>query len=125
MYYKRGKYGNKKTPIDGHIFDSKKEAERYIQLRAMQKQGDISGLELQKKFILIPTQREPDIIGPRGGRKPGELIFPEISYIADFVYYDERSKGFVVEDVKGYRTDVYKLKKAMMYWIHGIKVREV
>ena len=125
MYYKRGKYGNKKTPIDGHIFDSKKEAERYIQLRAMQKQGDISGLELQKKFILIPTQRGPDIIGPRGGRKPGELIFSEISYIADFVYYDERSKGFVVEDVKGYRTDVYKLKKAMMYWIHGIEVREV
>lgn len=125
MYYKRGKYGNKKTPIDGHIFDSKKEAERYIQLRAMQKQGDISGLELQKKFILIPTQRGPDIIGPRGGRKPGELIFSEISYTADFVYYDERSKGFVVEDVKGYRTDVYKLKKAMMYWIHGIEVREV
>ena len=114
------KYGNKKIQLDGHIFDSKKEAERYIQLRAMRKQGDISGLELQKK-----TLRRKSTVNAKGKPVPGKVVVKERSYYADFVYYDERRKEYVVEDVKGFKTDVYKLKRDMMYWIHGIEVREV
>lgn len=119
------KYGNKKIQLDGHIFDSKKEAERYIQLRAMQKQGDISGLELQKKFVLIPTLRRKSTVNAKGKPIPGKVVVKERSYYADFVYYDEHRGEYVVEDVKGFKTDVYKLKRDMMYWIHGIEVREV
>lgn len=119
------KYRNVKTPYDGRIFDSKAECNRYIYLKALEKKGDISNLECQKKFILIPTQREPDIIGVRGGHKPGALIFPEISYRADFVYYDNRTKQFVVEDVKGMKTPEYKLKAAMMLYLHHIRIKEI
>lgn len=119
------KYGNYRVTYDGRKFDSKAERKRYMMLKALEKQGYISNLECQKKFVLIPTQREPDIIGPRGGRKAGKLIHKEVAYYADFVYYDNRCEKLVVEDVKGYRTPVYVIKAAMMYYFHKILIKEV
>ena len=123
MYWKRNgtKYNAKK--IAG--FDSKKEWRRYGELTTLERAGKITDLRTQVKYILIPAQREPDIMGPRGGRKPGKLIEHECSYVADFVYHDLATGETVVEDTKGFRTKEYIIKRKLMLWVHGIKIREV
>lgn len=117
------KYQNKIVIVDGIKFDSKKEAVRYNELKLLEKAGEISGLRRQVKFELIPAQREPDTIGKRGGVKPGKVIERAICYYADYVYIQNGET--VVEDVKGFRTPVYKIKKALMLYIHGIRIKEV
>lgn len=117
------KYGSKKVRIDGIIFDSKKEARRYHELKLLQRAGEISGLELQKTFELIPAQREPDTIGVRGGIKKGKVIEQAVKYVADFVYTENGQT--VVEDTKGFRTKDYIIKRKLMLYVHGIKIREV
>lgn len=117
------KYHNRKVTINGVTFDSKKEANRYQELKLMEKAGEISGLQLQVKYVLIPVQREPDTIGKHGGIKKGKLIERECTYIADFVY--QKDGETVVEDAKGMRTEVYNIKRKLMLWVHGIRIREV
>ena len=117
------KYHNRKVTIDGITFDSKKEASRYCELKLLQQAGEISDLRLQVKYVLIPAQREPDTIGKRGGIKKGKLIERECSYIADFAY-QENGKT-VVEDTKGMRTKEYIIKRKLMLWVHGIRIKEV
>lgn len=119
------KYGNHKVEVDGIIFDSKREARRYLELKVLEKAGKISLLQRQKKFVLIPAQYEPDIIGPRGGKKKGKLIEHECSYVADFVYWDEETKDIVIEDTKGVRTPEYIIKRKLMLWLNGHQIREV
>lgn len=124
----RQKYGNKKITVDGIQFDSKKEATRFQQLRLLERAGKISGLQRQVKYILIPAQREfcNEIYtrGEKKGRcKPGKLLEKECSYIADFVYYENGKP--VVEDTKGFRTEVYKIKRKLMLERYGIQIREV
>lgn len=92
------KYRNQPTVVDGHRFDSRKEAARYQQLLLMQRAGVIEGLRLQVPYVLIDKS------------KHGLAI----RYIADFVYFDRERKQTVIEDVKGVRTDVYLLKKRLM-----------
>lgn len=127
-YKNKSKYGAKKVEIDGIIFDSKKEGRRYQELKMLQKAGDISGLQRQVKYILIPAQREPDTKGPRGGTIKGKLLERECSYIADFVYKDTKGNT-VVEDVKGYRGggayEIFKIKRKLMLYVHGIKINEI
>lgn len=102
-----GKYGNIKTVTsDGIRHDSVKEANRWCELNLMLRAGLIRDLQRQVKFELLPKQE-------------GERA---VYYIADFVYMENGAK--VVEDVKGCRTDVYKLKKKMMLYFHGIRIRE-
>jgi len=97
----KSKYKNVKTEYDGHKFDSKKEAIRYAELKALQLAGEIDGLELQPRFELVPKVRWNN----RTLRKR--------EYVADFKYYEVYLSRWVVEDVKGYRTDVYKLKRSL------------
>lgn len=120
-----GKYGATKVTIDGRTFDSKKEAKRYQELKTLERAGVIAELQTQVKFLLIPAQREPDIIGPKGGRKPGKLLERECAYIADFVYLDRNTNKTVVEDTKGFRTEAYKIKKKLMLERHNIQIREI
>jgi hypothetical protein len=108
------KYGNRKTTMNGVEFDSHKEAQRYAQLRLLERAGEISNLRRQVKYALIPAQRDAK----------GELLERECSYVADFVYFDLALGREVVEDAKGYRTDTFKLKKKMMLWFHGIQITE-
>ena len=103
----RSKYRNRKTVVDGITFDSKREAERYKELRLLERGGLITDLRLQVPFELIPKQ-------------PGERA---VKYVADFVYTE--NGRMVVEDVKGYRTDVYRLKRRMMQAKYGITIQEV
>lgn len=123
--YKKSKYGAKKAIIDGITFDSKKEAKRYQELSMMQRSGFISSLQMQVKYVLIPAQREPDIVGKRGGKVQGKLLEREVAYIADFVYVDNDTGETIVEDTKGFRTPEYIIKRKLMLYIHGIKIREV
>lgn len=119
------KYGNAKSEVDGEIFDSRKEARRYIELQWLLKDGTIKDLRRQVRFVLVPAQREPDEIGPRGGRKPGKLIEKEVAYVADFVYTDTETGETVVEDTKGMRTKDYVIKRKLMLYVHGVRIREI
>ena len=119
------KYGATKVTIDGQTFASKKEARRYQELKALERAGVIADLQTQMKFLLIPAQREPDIIGPKGGRKPGKLLERECAYIADFVYIDKKTGKPVVEDTKGFRTEAYRIKKKLMLERHGVQIKEI
>lgn len=108
------KYGNKKVIVDGHKFDSQKEALRYKELKLMERAGVIKDLELQPAFELIPTIRTEH-----------ETLRKTV-YKADFRYFDVKADHEVVEDVKGFKTDVYKLKKKMLLHKYaGIDFREI
>lgn len=92
------KYGAKKLEIDGHKFDSKKEAYRYCELKLLLKANEISELELQPKFRL-----------QEGFNYKNERLRP-VDYIADFKYKDSDGT-IIVEDTKGYKTKDYIIKK--------------
>lgn len=128
------KYRNKKITVDGETFDSRKEYRRYTELKLMEQAGEVRNIQRQVKYVLIPAQRDPDTIGPRGGVKKGKLIEREVSYIADFVYeiwlptyvgIDIEGWWRVVEDTKGVRTKDYVIKRKLMLWVHGIRIREI
>lgn len=93
------KYRAKKTEVDGIKFDSKKEAKRYITLKELEKKGNIEKLILQPRFLL-----------QEGFRKNGKA-YRKIEYVADFMY--EQDGKLIIEDVKGIKTDVYKLKQKL------------
>ncbi len=119
------KYGNRKVELQGEIFDSKREASRWLELKMLERVKNISQLERQKKFVLVPAQYEPDTTGPRGGKKKGKLLEREVAYYADFYYFDEDTQTYVVEDTKGVRTPEYILKRKLMLWLKGIQIREI
>lgn len=109
------KYGNRKTVINGQQFDSKHEASRWIELQYMERAGLIYELKRQVPFVLLPTQKD----------ETGKVLERECKYIADFVYRDRQTHKLVVEDAKGCRTEVYRLKKKIMLYRHGIRIVEV
>ena len=123
------KYNAKKTVVDGITFDSLKEARRYQELKLLEKAGIISDIRTQVEYVLIPEQREPYTIGKRGGITKGKVIERKCSYVADFVY--EEDGETVVEDVKGYRDAnsagyaKFVIKRKLMLYLHGIRIREV
>lgn len=123
------KYHNSKVTVKTFCFDSRKEARRFAELTAMQAAGAILDLQRQVKFVLIPAQREADIIGPKGGKKPGKLIERECAYYADFVYTDAKTGERIVEDVKGYRGGgayaVFSIKRKLLLQVFGLRIREV
>ena len=119
----RSKYRNKKVTVNGQVYDSKKEAKRHQELLLLEKAGAIQELKTQVKFVLIPAQREPDTVGKRGGVHKGKLLERECAYIADFVY--QENGEWIVEDTKGLRTTDYIIKRKLMLYIHGIRIREI
>lgn len=118
----RSKYKSKKVIVDGITFDSQKEAKRFRELCLLERAGKITELRRQVKCVLIPAQYEPDTTGPRGGVRRGKLIERECSYIADFVYVQDGK--LVVEDTKGFRTNDYIIKRKLMLYLHGIRIKE-
>lgn len=123
------KYGNKKTYIGNIEFDSKHEAERFIDLKFMEDKKLIHDLTLQKKYLLIPAQYEKTTEvytkgAHKGEPKQGKLIEREVAYYADFDYYTADDLH-VVEDAKGLRTPEYIIKRKLMLWLHNIRIREV
>lgn len=122
------KYKSKKKIIDGIKFDSKKEGVRYLQLRELEKKGLIKNLELQKTFELLPPQREKSTMTKTGKEKQGKTLERAVNYIADFVYINELGE-MVVEDVKGYKNggsyQVFTIKRKLMLYVYGVKVKEI
>lgn len=110
----KSKYHNTKVIYNGIKFDSKKERARFITLKQLEKMGIIESLELQKKFLLQEGYTNAK----------GKKIRP-IYYIADFYYYDYIDNKWIVEDVKGVRTDVYKLKKKLFEYKYNLTIDEL
>lgn len=106
------KYHSRKITRDGMTFDSVKEYRRFCELRLLERAGAITELERQVKFELIPSQRIA-----------GKVVERACAYIADFVYMENGKK--VVEDTKGFRTPDYIIKRKLMLWVHGIRIKEV
>lgn len=124
------KYGNKKVVIDGEVFDSKREAKRYQELKLLEKCGAISDLKRQVTFELLPAQKEKSTRVYTKGRKKGQpiegkVIEKAVTYKADFVYTYTTTGKEVVEDVKGMRTKDYIIKRKLMLYRYGIKIQEV
>jgi hypothetical protein len=117
------KYHNKKITRNGVTFDSKKEARRYGELLLLERAGVITDLQRQVEFELIPTQREADTIGVRGGVKKGKVIELAVKYVADFVY--KENDKTIVEDTKGFKTKDYIIKRKLMLYVHGIRIKEI
>jgi hypothetical protein len=109
---KRGgsKYANVHCEVDGQRFDSKAERDRWLQLRMLERAGEIRNLRRQVKYVLIEKQERPS-----GG------IERECSYVADFVYLRHAGQH-VVEDVKGAETPEFRIKRKLMLSVHGIEV---
>ena len=107
----RNKYHNRKVTRDGETFDSVKEYRRFCELRLLERAGAVTDLRRQVKFELIPAQRVDDKVVERA-----------CSYVADFTYMENGQQ--VVEDAKGMRTQEYRLKRKLMLWVHGIRIRE-
>jgi len=113
---KGAKYRNQPTIVEGHRFDSKKEARRYQELRYLEQKGVIENLSLQVAFVLAPSVRFED--EPRAK--------PALKYVADFVYSEGGRR--IVEDVKSGATAkaaAYRIKRHLMKAVHGIEVKEV
>lgn len=108
----KSKYGNQKITIEGRKFDSLKEAGRWGELQILCRMKQIGSLECQVRY---PIQ----IVGKDGKLKR------VCTYVADFVYIDLITGKVVVEDVKGVRTPVYKLKKILMKTVLGIEIVEI
>lgn len=98
------KYNAKKIEIDGHVFDSKREAEYYKMYKKMVDNGELVGLELQPCFTLIPSFTN----------WAGKRVRP-CHYTADFklTYPDGRQK---IIEVKGFRTRDYMLRRKLFEW---------
>lgn len=101
------KYGARKvTAPDGQVFDSRREYRRYCELKLLERAGKISALCRQVKYVLIPKQE-------------GERA---CTYVADFVYLQDGEQ--IVEDCKGYQTEAYKIKRKLMLFQYGIRIKE-
>lgn len=110
MWRGGSKYHAKKTTVDGITFDSKREADRYLVLKDMEEDGSIEDLRSQVRYELVPAF---DVDGRH---------YRPVYYVADFVYVEDGKE--VVEDVKGMRTDVYRLKSKLFARRYGMSIRE-
>ncbi len=110
------KYHSRKITKGGITFDSVKEYRRFCELSLLERAGTITDLRRQVKFVLIPAQYA-------GEDKKRRCVERECAYIADFVYIEDGKT--VVEDTKGVRTKDYIIKRKLMLYIHGIRIREV
>jgi hypothetical protein len=106
------KYKNKKVQTEEASFASEKEHRRYLELKLLEKAGKICGLRLQVRFELADGYT-------RGKRK-----VPPLRYFADFTYIKIDESVHIVEDVKGFKTGVYRIKRHLMFTVHGIQILE-
>lgn len=108
----RSKYHAKKITRDGITYDSIKEYSRHQELLLLERAGAILGLKRQVRFELIPSQRYD-----------GKVIERPCFYVADFVYQENGQT--IVEDTKGFKTKDYIIKRKLMMYLCGIRIREV
>ena len=111
-WMKESKYHNRKVTVDGITFDSVKEMARWQELRLMERAGEITGLVRQQRIEVVPKTK----------------LHKARYYLADFVYFDKKQGKTIYEDVKGYKKGVayqlFTLKRDILYWRHGIEIKE-
>lgn len=107
------KYHNRKIVREGETYDSVKEYRRAKELELLEKGGVIKDLKRQVRFEIIPSQRGED----------GKVVERAVTYVADFAYFEDGK--LVVEDTKGYRTKDYIIKRKLMLYMHGVRIKEV
>jgi hypothetical protein len=112
---RHSKYNARKVHYNGMVFASEMEFRRYLQLKLLEKAGQISDLKRQVEYELIPKQYT----------KEGKHAERNVCYNADFVYYDHIRGCEVVEDAKGKRTADYVIKRKLMLYMKGIRIEEV
>lgn len=105
------KYRAVKTECEGIVFDSKKEAHRYQELRICERAGIITNLERQVPF---------DLFGCKLNEKQPVKI---ARYIADFTYQDQQGRT-IIEDTKGFKTRDYLLKKKLFEACYNLRITE-
>lgn len=110
---KQNKYKNKKCVYNGIKFDSKKEMAYYIKLKMLEEKGKIKELELQKTYELQPSF------------KVNSKTYRKIIYKCDFSYVSTEDDKLHIVDTKGFRTEVYKLKRKMFAYKYGIEIEEI
>lgn len=103
---KPSKYKNVKTTYDGKEFDSAKEARRYQELKLLEAAFEITDLKCQRPVACVVN------------------LIHVCDWIADFTYYCRKRKALIFEDAKGMKTDVYKLKKKLVWASTGIEITE-
>ena len=121
------KYNATKCVVDGIEFASKREANRYLELRLLERAKEISDLRLQVDFELIPNQYRTEKRYGKNGQPLKDkqvLLERKVVYRADFVYTDKDGKT-VVEDTKGFRTTEYVLKRKMFLYKYGFPITEI
>lgn len=118
MYY-RSKYHSRKVTFDGVTYDSMKEYRRFCELQLMERAGEITDLQRQVVFQLIPAHYETVVVN---GKKKRKCVERECCYKADFVY--NKDGETIVEDVKGKRTKEYIIKRKLMRYMKGIVILE-
>ena len=101
------KYHAIKTEVDGRVFASRAEARRYSELCLLEKAGEIKRLETQPVYPIVVN---------------GKKI---CTYIADFRYFDSGFSREIIEDVKGMKTPVYRLKKKLVEALYNITITEI
>ena len=120
MLVSTNKYHAKKWEFDGMKFDSQKEARRWQELRYLTRAGIVRDVHRQVVYELIPSQKD----------EKGKVIERAVNYVADFVYWEKGKDGVfrqVVEDVKSEATKTreYIIKRKLMLWRFGTRIREV
>lgn len=128
------KYRNKKTELDGIIFDSKKEAKIYLDLKAQKAASEIADFKMQVSFELIPNQKEQITLIKDGFvqlDKQGKAKIKEkvvelaVKYIADFVVYHHDGEVTVV-DAKGFHgNQTWIIKRKLLLYVHKLKIKVV
>lgn len=109
---RKNKFGARRTPVDGIMFDSAKEARRYQQLMLEVRHGSVSDLKLQVEFPIVTV-------------RPNGEHATVAKYVADFTYtrhYADGDEEFIVEDAKGVRTPEFNLKKKLVEAFHGVDI---
>ena len=130
MRWSNNKYKAVKTTIDGITFDSKKEAKRYTELKLLEKAGHITHLELQPEYQIT-------INGAKICKYKADFRYFTVRQENNEQYYNSKGEwqtptmtgdkeGQIVEDVKGYKTPIYRLKKKLVEACYpGTQIKEV
>lgn len=118
----KSKYGSRKITKDGITFDSVREYSRYCELKLLERAGKIEKLNRQVPYTLIPAQYRT-VIEPKTRSERRVCIERAVTYKADFTYWQDGK--FVVEDVKGFKTKEYVIKRKLMLHIYDIQIKEV
>ena len=121
------KYGNKKVEVDGIIFDSKKESNIYLDLKAKKASGEIKDFSMQVPFELIPNQKELKTVFDKKGRPVNKekVVELAVKYVADFVVYDNDGEVTVV-DAKGFKgNQAWIIKRKLLRHVHKLAIQTV